>query len=211
MGFVYCATNKINGKKYVGFSSRPIGVRISVHKYDASSGEGYLFHKAIRKYGWENFEWKILLDDVDICDLGYFETFFVKKLGTKVPNGYNLTDGGEGVPGRIVSPELRKKISESNRGKKKSETHKRNMSEAAKKRIRTPEEKEAILKGLNRLDVRKKISESQIGKKKHTEESKRLLSLSQKGRKHSEETRRKISETKKKQHSLQFIPGGFLL
>ena len=105
-----------------------------------------------------------------------------KDLGTGILR--NRTDGGEGVSGRILSQESRRKISEANKGNTNclGKTH----SE----------------------ESRKKMSESQKGNTKrlgktHSEETKRKMSDSSKGntnwlgKTHSEETKRKMSEVHK--------------
>ena len=56
---IYKVTNKINNKNYIGITSNPIDVRKRQHKYNSKNPK-YIFHKAILKYGWENFIWEIL-------------------------------------------------------------------------------------------------------------------------------------------------------
>ena len=57
---VYQHTNKINGKIYIGITCQ------KPEKRWGSQGRKYeecpYFWKAIQKYGWENFEHKILFD-----------------------------------------------------------------------------------------------------------------------------------------------------
>lgn len=48
----------------------------------------------MRKYGIENFKFKILLKNIPIEQLDYYERLWIKKLNTLVPNGYNLSSGG---------------------------------------------------------------------------------------------------------------------
>ena len=51
---VYCHLNKINGKRYIGITFRPVLKRWK-------NGKGYnevhqpIFAAAIKKYGWNNF------------------------------------------------------------------------------------------------------------------------------------------------------------
>ena len=102
------------------------------------------FHRAIRKYGEENFlveelmsieaptkdELKAKLDSLEIEYISRFNTW--KK-------GYNSTDGGEGAVGRVCSKETREKIRISHLGsrnpmfgKKHSEGHREKISESMK-------------------------------------------------------------------------------
>ena len=55
-----------------------------------------------------------------------------KDLGTGILR--NMTDGGEGCAGRVLSEETKKKLSEAHKGKKKSIEHRKALSEAAKTR-----------------------------------------------------------------------------
>lgn len=81
-----------------------------------------------------------------------------KDLGTGILR--NMTDGGEGCAGRVLSDETKKKISDSNKGKKFTKEHKRKLSEAKKGRTLTEEHKENIsknaLKGKNNPSFGKK-------------------------------------------------------
>ena len=58
---VYCATFP-NDKKYVGITRRKLRYRIREHKKHSDDGSNTLFHKAIRKYGFDNVCWNILKD-----------------------------------------------------------------------------------------------------------------------------------------------------
>lgn len=56
---VYCHTNKLNNKRYVGITKQEPKVRWQ-------NGYGYrgneYFFRAIQKYGWDNFEHEILYE-----------------------------------------------------------------------------------------------------------------------------------------------------
>ena len=54
---IYMHTNKINGKKYIGQTFQNIEYR---WRQDGSGYKGQPFYNAIEKYGWDNFEHKIL-------------------------------------------------------------------------------------------------------------------------------------------------------
>src|SRR3990167_1298884 len=105
-GIIYVATNKINGKSYIGQTSKMLGGRRYAHEWDSEKGSQCVFHRALRKYGFENFEWSVLWEgSVSRLVLGKLETDFIKEYNSKVPNGYNMTDGGEGCSGYIHTEE----------------------------------------------------------------------------------------------------------
>lgn len=99
-GSIYCITNLLNNKKYIGQTSKLyLSQRWCEHKLNAKNGvSGYLYN-AIRKYGEENFQFKVLLHKIPLDKLNFYETLWIAKMNTKVPYGYNLTDGGEGTRG----------------------------------------------------------------------------------------------------------------
>lgn len=92
---IYVVTNKINGKQYVGQTVRDLGDRLKRHFNDAEKGDDLYFHRAILKYGKENF----LIEEIDTAEtreeLNKKEIYWIGKLDT-YKNGYNSTLGGEG-------------------------------------------------------------------------------------------------------------------
>jgi group I intron endonuclease len=107
--FVYIVTNKINGKKYVGQTSQSMNNRWKRH---LSVRSGCLaLHSAIVKYGPENFESKILVIVGTKWEMDLYERALIVLLDTKSPQGYNLTDGGDGVLGLKHSEQAISKIS----------------------------------------------------------------------------------------------------
>lgn len=94
---IYCFTNKINKKKYIGQSFN-IKDRINQHKYRANcindSGYNMPLHHAIRKYGWDNFKITII-ERCQLDELDNREKYWIKKLNTLSPNGYNILIGGQ--------------------------------------------------------------------------------------------------------------------
>lgn len=98
MGAIYCYTNKINQKKYIGQSVDPVQ-RDHQHKSSAfnekSSEYNSPLHRAFRKYGVENFEYQILQSTDDIDLLNELEEFYISYYQTQIPNGYNVEAGGK--------------------------------------------------------------------------------------------------------------------
>lgn len=97
MGIIYCYTNQVNNKKYIGQTMNPTQ-RHSAHKscaYNDKSPEwDSVFHRAIRKYGWENFQYEILYETEDVELLNELEKFYISYFKTQIPNGYNVLEGG---------------------------------------------------------------------------------------------------------------------
>ena len=98
-GCIYVFRNKLNGKCYVGRTINP-EKRYKRHLADSKYGDNLLFHKAIRKYGIENFDYFIVYgNDLPIETvkevLTEQEIKYIK-LFDSYKNGYNMTEGGEG-------------------------------------------------------------------------------------------------------------------
>lgn len=86
---------------------------------------------AIRKYGKDSFDFKILI----VCPaerLDYYEMACIAEYNTFEGEGYNCTEGGGGVRGYHHSKETRRKQSEANIGKTSSIETRMKKSESAK-------------------------------------------------------------------------------
>ena len=110
-----------NGKMYVGVTKN-YNKRMREHEYFANKGSYLLVHKAMRKYTHVTL---ILSTCEDIEKLKELEVYWIEKLKTKIPNGYNMTDGGDGMSGYKLSDETKMKISLSRKGKYFGQNHPR--------------------------------------------------------------------------------------
>lgn len=192
---IYMYTNKINGKRYIG-QTKDFNKRYSSHLNSSlnnkSNRHNLPFHKAIRKYGIENFQIDILVENISTKDeLNELEKSFISYFNTLCKNGigYNVAEGGGSAnpfKGKTEEEmeEFKKGCRERNLGKKLSDDHKRKISEANKTMIFTNEH-------------RRKISESKKGKKR-SKECKEKIANKKRGTKHSEETKKKMSESSTK-------------
>lgn len=149
--FVYVHISKINGKRYVGITSKPN----PQHRWNHGRGykENPHFAQAIAKYGWDNFEHLILYSGLDEPDAKSTEMRLIEEWHTKDRTlGYNMTNGGDGSLGYCPSAETRQKMSiaslkenlsdetlrrrsEGLRGRKFSEEHKRKIGDGNSKAI----------------------------------------------------------------------------
>ena len=105
---IYCITNKINGKQYVGQTVRSAEERFREHCRDKKM----YISKAIRKYGKENFIVETIDSALLIDDLNEKEIYWIDKFKTKKPNGYNLCNGGDNTFGFNHRPESKILMSE---------------------------------------------------------------------------------------------------
>jgi len=143
MGVIYKITNLVNDKSYIGQTNNFDRRKIE-HFSEAVRQTQYnsKFYNAVRKYGWENFKWEVLYENVsiekldlaEICAIYVHDSFY---------EGYNSTTGGESgfksletrekmsqiaklsfLKGRVVwnkgvprTEETKKKISQANKGR----------------------------------------------------------------------------------------------
>lgn len=94
----YKITNTTNGKSYIGITRGSLEKRWREHRCEASSGSDKPLYRAMRKYGAEAFDLRVLyeatsLQELKVVEKGLIAQYGTYKLGGK---GYNLTDGGDG-------------------------------------------------------------------------------------------------------------------
>lgn len=151
---VYKVTNQINNKLYIGICSTTVQKRKNEHIHNAFTKHiNYVFYKALRKYGKDNFLW----EEIDKCDtadkLRELEKYYIQKHNTYYlnGNGYNMTLGGDGIfgykftkkqrekmrlshVGYVMPTQQKQKISNSNKGKSNTIEHNEKISKAFSKK-----------------------------------------------------------------------------
>jgi group I intron endonuclease len=156
---IYIITNMVNGKKYVGLTNS-LSKRWNKHKN--AKGSAPALHSAIKKYGIENFDFVHYASAFGPDAAKTIEIAVIAEYNTQVPNGYNLTAGGDGT--LEPSPDLRQRLSDSHKGKAQSEETKRKRSESLKKAY--AEGRRSPRSGWKLSDEAKlKLSESKKGNK----------------------------------------------
>ena len=169
---VYMHENKTNHKKYIGITSQTPEERWR-------KGDNYKSCHAIRrafeKYGWDGFDHIILYQGLTKEEACEIEKQLIVDYDTRNPeHGYNICVGGGGTSGCVFSDETLKKMSIRMSGEN-NPFYGKHM---------TPEHKE-------------KLRLINLGSK-HTEEHKRKISASLKGRPVSERTRLATIERNKR-------------
>lgn len=120
-----------SGKVYIGITSKPVEERWL-------NGRGYArnehFWNAIKKYGWDNIEHRVLVTGLSKEEASEVEKMYIALYRShEIKHGYNLTEGGE--TGIVHTMESRRKLSASKMGKRYNigvpftEERKRHLSE----------------------------------------------------------------------------------
>lgn len=148
-GKIYCITNLVNGKYYIGQTIQSLTKRFSRHKFKAKQGTTQL-SQSIRKYGPENFVIEVIMDGIyvqeELSKLEKLWIFITKSQNNSV--GYNRHEGGNKPPigpkksgfkkgnknrlGISHTEESIRKISLSQKGRIFSDETRLKMSEAQK-------------------------------------------------------------------------------
>lgn len=127
MFVVYKLTNRINGKSYIGVTSRNLNDRWFEHLKRARDGNrpGNRLYAALAEFGPQAFDREVLDRSSSKEEAEKLEAHYIVKFGT-YENGYNSNLGGAGFlefpehikrkisaaqKGKIISPESRAKMS----------------------------------------------------------------------------------------------------
>lgn len=90
--YVYQITNLVNNKLYIGITNN-IKKRWSNHK--CNNDPTMVIAKAIKKYGVDNFKFEVLFRNLSIEEAKAKEIELIKEKNSQVPNGYNVSPGGD--------------------------------------------------------------------------------------------------------------------
>lgn len=162
---IYVHINKINGKIYIGQTSQNNPTR----RWN-TDGSGYKdnthFWNSIQKYGWNNFEHIILLDNLSLEMANIIEEELIRKYNSTNPKiGYNLRYGGNNSS---FSEQTIEKFKEMRKGSQKGKLNNfygKHHTEETKEKLRQNHiGRPAYFKGCHLSEESKrKISESKKG------------------------------------------------
>ena len=188
-GVIYLLIDGTNDREYVGQTILTVEERFKGHM----RGNQYI-DAVIRKRGADLFATAVLKVCYNKAELDFWEKHFIKSRDTKAPNGYNLTDGGEGVVG--WTDEMRKRVSAALTGRPKSAEHCAKLSAARKGKPLSPEhcaKLSLVRRGKKRsAETRANISAALTGLPKSAEH-RAHLSEAKKGTHATDEARDKMS------------------
>ena len=207
---IYGIRHKATGRWYVG-QAYDIRKRFKDHRAMASTQTRKHLYLSLRKYGHTAFAWRIL-ERCEKAELNRQEKFWIQKLNSVEPNGFNLTTGGdrlfEFTPtvlekmrraslGRVQSQETIRKRVEKNTGRKRTLATRRRMRKAqlGKTHSETTRRKMARItsKRLRHPKMRKWNRERML-KQWRNREYRRQQKKAHRGYKPSEATRRKLGK-----------------
>ena len=194
-GVVYCISNTVNSKLYVGQTTRSIKARLQGHFCSTGKNACPMLHEAIKKYGREVFSIRQLGFAESQSELDALERFEIERLQTRDRRfGYNLAEGGgygkqspETIAKRVAktkgqkrSPEFCSRVSEVHRGVPKSDQQREKLRKAA------------LARSPASTETRKKLSEASQGRR-WTDEQRLHMAEVGRGRKHSKETKDRLA------------------
>ena len=107
---VYAICSRTSGLVYVGKTIN-LQKRLREHRTGAFRGYRSYLANAIRKHGWGDFVVVVLSQDISETRAFALERLWITDLNLQDSTfGYNLTAGGEGTSGHVVSSETRQKM-----------------------------------------------------------------------------------------------------
>lgn len=177
-GSIYRYTSP-SGKHYIG-QTKNVCRRKWQHKRDSAS-KNNIFYRAIRKYGIDNFDFSVIVENVPSYLLNAFEMYWIGHYDS-FKNGYNMSEGGYNAPSMIE--ETRIKIGNAHRGRKQSPEHIQKRAESRRGTKTTDE-------------TRKKLSEAHTGVK-FSDSHIAAIAKANTGKKRTEKQKQKMSESAKK-------------
>lgn len=202
LSIIYCHINKTNNKKYIGQCQG------APERRWRSDGSGYkpknnelptVFWKAIQKYGWDNFEHKILETNLTLEEANEKEQYWIAYYHTWIEDpqcwGYNMQSGGKNF---AMSEKAKEKIRQSKLGTHASEKTKQKLSEMKKG------ENNPFYGKHHSEEAKKKIGEK--SKERWADEDYRNYQIEiRKGKKASEEAKKHMSEASTQKKKVRCI------
>ena len=170
---IYLVENLIDGKVYVGKTSKKEKERFAEHVKLSSKKTTY-FYRAIQKHGEENFRisrlQEALTDNVNEAE-SYWISFYRERLGVK--NVYNETSGGDGGDTYTFNSNRKKAIQNLQMAQRKrfaNPSEREWASNRSKEMWKKPEYREKIKKAMKKRWEAASVQE----KKEHAKKSKKI-------------------------------------
>lgn len=197
---IYKIVNCINNKVYIG-QSIDIEKRFQEHKYNIKTNIKHPLYKSIRKYGIGNFEFIIIEHVINDNELNKREQHWLDYYNSYEKDfGYNICRESTTTRGYVHTDETKKKFSETHKGKKLSEEHKRSFSWLGKKHTEETRKKMSKVQKGKKLSEEHRLKISENSKKQWADPLNRenLSKIKNNLYKNNPEIKKKISNSVKK-------------
>ena len=181
---LYKITNKVNQKLYIGITKLSLAQRWAKHLKDSADPK-YPLHRAIRKYGAENFAIDLLEESTDRKIISEKEEPTILALNTRA-GGYNVAKGGYGGD---LGPEANAKRRATIAARPKATKDRLSAMQRQRQLGRTYSEE---LKA--KLSVLQK-ARGGYGPSKHSQDTKKKMSIARLGKEKSQKTRQLMSQS----------------
>lgn len=175
---VYKVENKKSKKVYIGQTKYDLSRRIEEH-IKSSKNPKSKFHKALKSYGVENFDWVVLDTAKSKDELNKKEIKYIQEYNS-IENGYNMVEGGTGGYNKFAV-----NVNKKRKGKSWEEIYTKDGLE--KMEVVRKKFGQVGIDYLNTLTKKQRVEIARMG----------AYGLMKSGYKHSEETKEKISESQK--------------
>lgn len=215
---IYLLRCSVNGKCYVGLTKQSPEKRFKQHVYNALVGRPGALYAAMRLHGVVCFSIEVLASGLSRDEACAAETRFIVERGTRPPEGYNLTAGGDGLRDyeatdaqraalsathkrRQQDPALRLRTSQALKGKAKSPEHVAKVAAALRGRTISQETRAKIsasLRGQEQSEETKQKRRASLAGRKLSPEHAAMIGDRCRGVPKSEDHKRKISEALRK-------------
>ena len=193
---IYKATNKINGKIYIGQTIVSLALRKRKHWNHANCQKNnYHFCNALRKYGVNGFKWQVICICPNVKSLNEQEEYYIVYYNS-MEDGYNCTSGGKSNSGYRASEETKEKLSEMRKGKNHW-NYGKHHSTKTKEKMRISRLKYHKNNGMSK-ETREKLRQFNLGKKL-SEEHKKKIGKANSGKKRTKKTLEKMREKRNDQ------------
>lgn len=164
---IYVVRHKVSGKEYVGLSQN-VRRRSYAHKHARTDNN--LLHRAVKKYGPEQFDIAFIRSAADMDSLSELEVSAIAERQTRSPQGYNIRRGGSQDYQPITQRESERRAEAARKlhtGKKRSAETRARLSASLKGFRLNPEQlarMAASHRGMKMLSVTRKAINAAIEK-----------------------------------------------
>ena len=205
-GFIYRATNRMNGKVYIGQAS-PQAALSDIMSYlrarYSRGGHNPHLNNALKKHGFDGFKWEVIAVCYDKEELDACEVRLIEEHGSfdDPGRGYNQVEGGQG--GGRRSRATRQRMSLGRMGMKFADEHRKNISQSHKGVPLKEGHRTSIQKAqkvaMNRPETKARCRAAKLGVK-FSEEHCRNISRVRIGKKLSDMHRENIAKNVRGRH-----------